>query len=95
MGELLPHEERELVRLTEEQMTVLEFVPDLPWVVIRGAAGTGKTLVAMEKARLLAAAGSRVLFLCYNRELARKLAGETDTFTVTNFHTLCWEQAKA
>ena len=40
LGELLPHEERELLRLTEEQMAVLEFVPDLPRVVIRGAAGT-------------------------------------------------------
>ncbi len=95
LGERIDLEERELVRLTEEQMLVLDWVPEVSRVAVAGAAGTGKTLVAMEKARRLATAGARVLFLCYNRELARKLATEANGFTVTTFHSLCREQSRA
>jgi hypothetical protein len=58
-----------LVRLTEEQFAVLEILCDFPRVGVSGGAGTGKTLVAMERARRLAAEGRRVLLICYNRGL--------------------------
>ena len=37
--------------------------------VINGAAGTGKTLVAVEKAKRHARRGEKVLFLCFNSQL--------------------------
>jgi hypothetical protein len=40
-----------LVRLTEEQFNILEVLSAFPRVGVSGGAGTGKTLVAMERAR--------------------------------------------
>lgn len=41
--------------------------------VINGAAGTGKTMIAMEKARIHANEGCKVLFLCYNSQVKNYL----------------------
>ena len=78
-----------LVRLTEEQFDILEILCAFPRVGVSGGAGTGKTLVAMERARRLAAEGRRVLLLCYNRGLAAYLKARADGFTVSTFHSLC------
>jgi len=78
-----------LVRLTEEQFNILEVLCAFPRVGISGGAGTGKTLVAMERARRLAAEGRRVLLLCYNRGLAAYLKPRADGFVVSTFHSLC------
>jgi len=54
--------------------------------VILGVAGSGKTLIAAEKARRLAAQGFDVLFTCFNRPLAEFLAqtiGRTERVTVS------------
>lgn len=56
-------------RLLKEQSMVLDFLDEQDSVVINGAAGTGKTLVAIEKAKRLASLKENVLFLCYNSEL--------------------------
>ena len=45
----------------------------LPRVEIRGGAGSGKTWLAVEKARRLAAEGKRVALMCYSRGLAEFL----------------------
>ncbi|NJO76961.1 MAG: DEAD/DEAH box helicase family protein [Leptolyngbyaceae cyanobacterium RM1_406_9] len=42
---------------------------------IIGGAGTGKTLLAIEKAAQLAESGLRVLFVCYNTNLAKWISG--------------------
>lgn len=83
-----------LVQLTSEQMDVLDLFDEFPRVAIKGAAGTGKTLVAMEKARRLALAGKRVLFLCFNRPLAEFLASRADGFVVETFHRFASVLAK-
>ncbi|MBQ9395685.1 MAG: NERD domain-containing protein, partial [Proteobacteria bacterium] len=63
----LPPSERSsnrFARLLRDQMTVLDFLDDQNVTVISGPAGSGKTFIAVEKARRLGAAGDKVLFLC-------------------------------
>lgn len=76
LGERVEEEERELIRLTEEQMRVLDYNGHARRLVVEGGAGTGKTLVALEQARRLSGEGRRVLLLCYNRQLADALREE-------------------
>jgi hypothetical protein len=44
-------------RLTEEQMWLVDLVPDNPRIIVEGGAGTGKTFMAAEVARRLDATG--------------------------------------
>lgn len=62
--------DREIIRLSEEQFGVLDMLAGNRRIEVSGPAGSGKTLIAAEKARRLAAAGLRVLFTCFNRPLA-------------------------
>ena len=84
-----------LVRLTEEQFNILEVLSGFPRVGVSGGAGTGKTLVAMERARRLTAEGQKVLLLCYNRGLAAYLKPLANGFTVSTFHSLADLLSKA
>lgn len=65
--------ERQFLRLTNEQARVLDFLEEQEKAVISGTAGTGKTLIALEKARRLSSSGRRVLLLCYNAALKNHL----------------------
>jgi hypothetical protein len=56
--------------LTEEQGKVLDYLVGHGRVEIRGGAGSGKTWLAVEKARRLTAEGKRVALMCYSRGLA-------------------------
>lgn len=56
-------------RLLKEQANILNFLEDQHYAVINGVAGTGKTMIALEKARRHAEEGEKVLFLCFNRML--------------------------
>jgi hypothetical protein len=82
---------RELVRLTEEQCRILDGLQDAERVIIRGSAGTGKTMLAIEECRRLAALGHRVLFVCFNVRLASWLRSTSpfiDGVDVHHFHGL-------
>lgn len=57
-------------RLTDEQYVVIDFLRHVRRARISGSAGSGKTLVAAEKALRLSKAGFEVLFLCHNPQLA-------------------------
>lgn len=61
-------------RMLEEQSGILNFLSEQKTAVINGAAGTGKTMIAVEKARRHASAGEKVLFLCYNVQLKNYLS---------------------
>jgi hypothetical protein len=80
---------RELVQLTEEQGHLLELLEQNPRVLARGAAGTGKTVIAMEEASREAVDGARVLYLCFNRFLATSLRSVApEHVTVSTLHAL-------
>jgi hypothetical protein len=70
----LDEREERLLQLTQEQAAVVQFLDEQAHAAIHGAAGTGKTLVAVEKARRLAAPTDQVLFLCYNNALQQHLS---------------------
>ncbi len=55
--------------LLKEQMKILDFLEGEKSVAIAGVAGSGKTLLAMERAKRVADADNRVLVLCYNTKL--------------------------
>lgn len=75
--------EERFVKLTNEQIKILDFLKLQQKAAISGSAGTGKTFIALEKARQLHQEGSKVLFLCYNRLLADFLK---DNFSHYGFH---------
>lgn len=63
----------ELIALTRQQYELLDDFPDNLRVLVRGGAGTGKTLLAVEEAQRFNEQGKRTLFCCFNKELARYL----------------------
>ena len=63
----------ELLELTKEQYAVLDVSARKDRIICRGAAGTGKTVLACREAQNSAREGRQVLFLCYNRNLADAL----------------------
>jgi superfamily I DNA/RNA helicase len=83
--------EDRIVTLTERQFVILGTLHGHRRAVILGVAGSGKTLIAAEKARRLAAEGFDVLLTCFNRPLAEWLAstvGRHERVTVSTFHRL-------
>ena len=81
------------VQLTRQQFAVLDFLREQKIAAIHGPAGTGKSLLAMEKARMLAQSGQKVLLLCFNEFLLQHLrAQELDPLiTVHNVRSLAEE----
>lgn len=73
LGSYLTGVESSLVQLSNDQVRASRRMAANPRTIVRGRAGTGKTIVAVERARQLAAQGSRVLFLCFNQLLALHL----------------------
>lgn len=61
-------------RLLKEQVNILNYLVDQKTALINGAAGTGKTMIAIEKAKRNAESGDKVLFLCYNNMLKEFLS---------------------
>lgn len=98
LGHQIREDERAFQTLTPQQYHILEMLQDVPRAAVAGGAGTGKTIVAMEKARRSAEAGGRTLLTCFNRPLADHMAaslGKTDGVEVTTFHALCLRKAEA
>lgn len=84
--------EQTRIRLTNGQSKILRTIGGRKKAVISGGAGTGKTLIAVEKASQLAALGMNVLLLCYNRPLADAISlglRDTKNISAMSFHQLC------
>lgn len=66
----------QLISFIDEQFQALDAMADNRAVVFTGAAGTGKTLLAMEAAQREAAMGRSGRLLCFNRFLGRRLVDD-------------------
>ncbi len=98
LGAQVDLERQDLVRLTEDQLLVTRGLTVNPRFSVRGGAGTGKTVVALEMVRALAAQGEDVLMLCFNEALAEHLRASSQAWAdtpgrvrVAHFHELCLE----
>lgn len=72
-GMKVGHTEDKILRLTEEQYARLDELEENPRCLFEGAAGTGKTLLALEFSRRASQSGLKVLTVCYNRLLGEWL----------------------
>jgi len=85
----------ELLKASREQELILNRARSRRRVEVVGPAGSGKSMLAAEKARRLAREGYRTLLVCFNQRLATTLLRElADTeapggLEVTTFHRLC------
>ena len=96
LGVELEFEDRRLIELTDNQILALSFLGDRKRVAISGCAGSGKTMLAIEKAQQLNDLGLNVLLTCFNASLAselqKKLAGKE--ISILHFHELAKEIVK-
>ncbi|MEV4990305.1 hypothetical protein MRBLMD1_002780 [Pseudarthrobacter sp. LMD1-1-1.1] len=70
--------------LTDRQSALLQASRSLPRIRFTGGAGSGKTWLAVEKARMLSKEGKRVGLFCYNKGLGQYLQDRVAS----------WRQAK-
>jgi hypothetical protein len=88
----LADEEDTLVEATRSQHKVLSMLGRRKRALICGSAGSGKTFLALEKARRLSEEGREVLIVCFNIRLAEWLRGVTSKWRgidVFHYHALC------
>ena len=75
----------------KSQTSILDYLEEQKIAVISGGAGTGKTMIALEKAKRLSEAGQKVLYLCYNSKLKEHLEknyGKNALVTFENIDSL-------
>jgi hypothetical protein len=89
--------ENVIVKATAGQMMVLDFLSRHNRARIPGVAGSGKTLLAVERALRFARLGMRTLLTCFNRGLAEELRariGEEPNLLIRTYHHYCLEMAQ-
>jgi hypothetical protein len=88
VGHDLSQTKKDLIALTKVQSQILNNLESIS--VIKGAAGTGKTTLAIERARDLAEQGLNTLFLCFNRPLSdhlnRDMSNKPGKLTISTLH---------
>lgn len=92
IGISIADDAKTIERLTGEQAWILDSLDDNDEQAISGGAGSGKTVLAIEKAIRSAADGHRTLLTCFNAPLASHLQDvckERENLVVASFHSLC------
>ena len=85
----------DLLAASREQALIVSRTRTLRRLEVVGPAGSGKSMLAAEKARRLAREGYRTLLVCFNQRLATSLIRELEDapapagLDVTTFHRLC------
>ena len=83
-------QENIITRLTNDQFTIIDFLLRHRRVAIAGCAGSGKTLVAIEKASRLGQEGFRTLLLCHNPQLADFISSKINCDLVQIIDFFSW-----
>ena len=98
LAQLIDSRTEQVDQLVRENAKLLDFVVEMNRFDVRGAAGTGKTALALEQAKRLKKQGKRVVFLCYSRALAAFIRHEVESWdksdridVVRTFHSLATE----
>lgn len=86
--------EQEIIRFSNSQCELLAYAHCNPRMILKGSAGTGKTLLAFRFAQRCAEAGEKVLLICYNVNLGTLLARDCaatpgmNTVICGNYHQI-------
>tara|TARA_Y100001958_G_scaffold155819_1_gene147240 strand:+ start:336 stop:2078 length:1743 start_codon:yes stop_codon:yes gene_type:complete len=78
--------------LTEQQIEIMKMLRANKRLTVKGHAGSGKTVLALERAKQFSDEGISTLLVCFNSLLADELKEQLkgyENITVTNFHRLC------
>lgn len=89
--------EQELIKLTAEQIEIYGRLRAKRGGQVLGAAGTGKTVLAIARARQLAEDGFKTCLVCYNELLGKVLAeslSDAENLTASTYHGLCFKIAR-
>lgn len=83
----------EMIQLTNRQIRVARRMSANPRSIVRGRAGTGKTILALDRARQSASKGKSVLYLCFNKLLASHVKSNlalerVSSISVRHIHSL-------
>lgn len=73
LGYIVKRTGEQLLALTQTQIDRLAMAADNRRILLSGVAGTGKTVISFEYALRNAQIGRRVIYLCFNKNLARYL----------------------
>lgn len=87
---VLVERQRKLASADLMQEYLLDLFEDKSRVAFQGAAGTGKTWIAMKKAVRLAASGKKVLYLCNSRYICETISTKLESYRsidVMTFHS--------
>ena len=84
---------REIAFFTEKQVEYLSLIKQNRRLQIHGSAGTGKTILGIERARQLESTGNKVLFVCFNSLLSEWVSKDLEDteVMVRSFPYLCDE----
>ena len=73
---MLAYDEKAIERNSIDPAQFLSLFSAFPRLKVCGCAGSGKTQIAIEKARQMGELGKRTLVLCYNKLLAKSIAAQ-------------------
>ena len=89
--------EEQIIELTRQQSRFLGFSGNQKRACVEGPAGTGKTVLAFEKAKRLALSGIPTLLTCFSNRLGAKLSEQAESvpnLTAWTFHDTCFKLAE-
>ncbi|MBP7795606.1 MAG: NERD domain-containing protein/DEAD/DEAH box helicase [Elusimicrobiales bacterium] len=91
LGMIMGEEEEQICDATEEQKKALEGFTQNTRLVVKGCAGSGKTILATHIASKMAKNNQRVLLCCFNKHLAEHISQEINdqNIDILHFHELC------